>query len=255
MKKILLYGGLALLVLLLVGYLTLQFFLGGIVTAGVNKFGPQITQTKVQLSGASLSPLNGQGTLKGLVVGNPKGWSENDLCSLGEIKIDAQPFSVLGDHIVVNEIVIDAPVFNYETKLVASNVKDLLNNIEQTLGGGKAQPEPATKEGKPIKFEVKHFKLTNGKVRLGVGPAAMTLPMPPIELHDLGTKEGGITPGQLVFAVMRSVTTSVVAATTQAIGKIGGTSGAAAAEGVKQVGDAIKGLFGGEKKAPAEPKK
>ena len=71
--------------------------------------------------------------------------------------------------------------------------------------------------------------------------------MPPIALDDLGTKEGGITPDQLVFAVMRSVTGSVVSATAQAAGKLGGTAGAAAAEGVKSAGEAIKGLFGGKK--------
>jgi hypothetical protein len=49
---------------------------------------------------------------------------------------------------------------------------------------------------------------------------------------------------------MKSVTGSVVSATTAAAGKIGGTAGAAAAEGMKNVGGAIKGLFGGDKKKP-----
>lgn len=247
MKKLLIFGGIV-VGIGIVGVVVLTFFLGSIVTKGVNKFGPEITQTKCELQSASLSPLSGSGTLKGLVIGNPKGWSENNLCSLGTVHVDVAPFSIFGDHIVINTIEIDAPEFNYETKLVASNVNDLLKNIEQAMGGKKPGTEPTTKDGKPVKFEVKHFKLNNGKVRVGVGPAAMTLPMPPIELHDLGTKEGGITANQLAFAVMRSVTASIVSATTEAIGKLGKTSGASAAEGVKQVGDAIKGIFGGEKK-------
>ena len=192
--------------------------------------------------------MTGRGTLRGLVIGNPKGWSENNLGALGKIHIDVAPFSILGDHIVVNEIEIEAPEFNYETKLIASNVKDLLKNIEQVTGSWDKAGEPVAKSGKPIKFEVKHFRLKNGRVRLGVGTAAMTVPMPPIELSNLGTKEGGITPDQLVHAVMRSVTSSIVSATVQAAGQIGSTSGAAAAEGVKKAGDAIRGLFGGEKK-------
>jgi hypothetical protein len=227
----------------------MSFFLGNIVTAGVNSFGPKITQTKVVLGSASISPLSGGGTLSNLVVGNPKGWSDADLCSLGKIHVSVQPFSILGDHIIVNDISIEAPEFNYETKVVASNVGDLLKTISD-LSGGKDAPQATTKSGKPIKFEVKHFHLQNGWVRLGVGPAAMRLPMPPIELTDLGTTEGGITPDQLVFAVMKSVTGSVVSATTAAAGKIGGTAGAAAAEGMKNVGGAIKGLFGGDKKKP-----
>jgi len=247
MSKKFLYLGGGVLVLGLVAFVTLQFFLGSVVTAGVNNFAPQLTQTTVVLQSANISPLSGRGTLHGLVVGNPKGWSENNLCSLGKIHLDVAPFSLLGDHIIVNEIAIDAPEFNYETKIIASNVADLLKNIEAAMGGKGTTPQATTKSGQPIKFEVKKFRMTNGKVRLGVGVAAMTLPMPPIELDDLGTKEGGITPDQLVFAVMKSVTGSVVSATAAAAGQIGSTGGAATVEGLKKTGEAIKGLFGGKK--------
>jgi hypothetical protein len=151
--------------------------------------------------------------------------------------------------VVINEILIEAPEFNYETKIVASNVGDLLKNIE-ALTGAKDAPQAATKSGKPIKFEVKKFTLQNGWVRVGVGPAALKLPMPPVALNDIGTSQGGITPDQLVFAVMRSVTPSIIAATTQASGKLIPTAGSATAEGVKQLGEGIKGLFGGDKKKP-----
>ncbi len=251
MKKLLVIGGIV-AALAVVGAVATAFFLGNIVTAGVNNFAPKLTGTKVVLGGASISPLSGTGTLSNLVVGNPAGWSDNHLCALGKIHLDLAPFSILGDHVVINEIVIDAPEFNYETKLVASNVNDLLKNIEKSLGAGAKDPSaaPTTKDGKPIKFAVKKFTLTNGKVRLGLAGTGLSLPMPDITLTDLGTKEGGITPDQLVFAVMRSVTASIVTATAKAAGDIAKTGGATAAESVKQVGGAIKNLFGGEKKKP-----
>ena len=248
MSKKLLYIAGVLAVLAVGAFVAFQFFLGSVVTAGINNFAPKLTQTTVVLDRAKISPLTGSGTLSGLVVGNPKGWSAANLCTLGQVHVDVAPFSILGDHIIVNEIAIDAPEFNYETKIIASNVADLLKNIEATMGGGKdAAPKATAKNGQPIKFEVKKFRLTNGKVRLGIGAAAMTLPMPPIELNDLGTKEGGITPDQLVFAVMKSVTGSVVSATAQAAGQIGSTGGAAAVEGAKKAVEGIKGIFGGKK--------
>ena len=243
MKKKLLYLGGILLVLALVTYVGLQFFLGSIVKGGINSFGPKLTQTRVELEGAQISPLSGVGTLSGLYVGNPKGWTSEKAFYLGRIHLDVAPFSILGDHIVINEITIDQPEFVYETRLVSSNIGDLLKNIEAVTGGKSDSPQATAKNGKPIKFEVKKFVLTNGKITLGVGVAAMTLPMPPITLENLGTKEGGITPGELTFAVMRSVTSSIVSATLQAAGKIGSTSGAAATEGVKKAGETIKGLF------------
>lgn len=247
MKKLLVFGLGTLVVLALITYITLQFFLGSIVKAGVNKFGPGITQTKVELQGASLSPLSGAGTLSGVSVGNPAGWSAGNAFYLGKVHIDMQPFSVFGDHIVINEMVIEQPEFTYETKIVSSNIGDLLKNIEQALGNEKSGSAPKAKNGKPLKLEVKKFVLRNGRVTVGVGGAAVTMPMPPVELSNVGTAEGGVTPAALAAAVMRSVTSSVVVASTDALRKIGGTSGAAAADAAKQATDAIKGFFGGKK--------
>ncbi|MDD3180733.1 MAG: hypothetical protein PHQ04_10320 [Opitutaceae bacterium] len=243
-KKLIYFGG-AILALALVAYVGLTLFLGSVVKAGVNSFAPKLTQTKVELAGAHISPLTGSGTLSGLYVGNPNGWNSEKAFYLGKIHVEVSPFSVLGDHVVVREVFIDQPEFVYETKLVASNIGDLLKNIEAAIGGGK-DTAPTAKNGRPIKFEVKHFRLQNGRVTLGVGATAVTMPMPPIELNDLGTKEGGITSEQLVVAVMRSVSSSVVTATTQAAGKVGTTMGAAAAESAKKAGEGLKKLLGGK---------
>jgi hypothetical protein len=232
--------------LVVVVYIGLTFFLGSIVKAGVNSFGPKLTQTKVVLAGAHISPLTGSGNLSGLAVGNPKGWSDANAFYLGKINLDLEPFSVFGDHIVINELIIDQPEFLYETKIISSNIKDLLKNIEQFTGQGGE--EPTSKSGKPIKFVLKKFRLSNGTVSLGVGPAAIPLPLPPIAMDNLGVEEGGITPDQLASVVMKRVLGSIVQATAHELTKSGSTSGAAAVEAVKdaakKTGDSLKKLFG-----------
>ena len=230
---------------LIVLYVVVDFLLGSIVKAGVNRFAPMMTHTKVELAGASLSPISGSGTLTGLLVGNPPGWNSDRAFYMGKIHVEVAPFSIFGDHIVVKDIAIDQPEFVYETKFISSNIGDLLKAVSGASSAGSAS-EAATKSGKPIRFEVKHFRMTNGSVTLGVGSAAMKLPMPPIELTDLGTKEGGISSNELALAIMRSMTASVVSATTQAAGKIGSTMGAAAGSAVKQGGNSLKSLFGGK---------
>lgn len=246
-KSLLLVAGGA---LALVGavYVVLMFFLGSIVTAGVNSFGPKLTQTKVVLERATLSPLSGAGTLHGLAVGNPKGWSDHDAFKLAKIHVDLAPLSLFSDRIVIEEITIDGPEFFYETKLVSSNIKDLLKNIEQFTGSGQAAAEePKTKDGKPIKIEVKKFRLTNGVARLGVGPTSIPVPLPPLSLDNLGTAEGGITPDQLAGAVMKNVLGSIVAGTAEALGKVAGTAGATTVEKTKEAaqkaGEGLKNLF------------
>ncbi|MFI5311689.1 MAG: hypothetical protein ACHQQ3_10675, partial [Gemmatimonadales bacterium] len=156
-----------------------------------------------------------------------------------------EPRSIFGDHIVIRDIDVDAPEFNYETKLVSSNVADLAANMARSAGGSTAPAK--AKNGKPIKIEVRHFRLRNGVARLGVGAAAVRLPLPSIELTDIGSAEGGITPDRVASVVMRRVTEDIVSATTHAAGAVVGTTGAAAAEGARKAGDAVKGLFGKKK--------
>src|SRR4051812_37759840 len=181
MKKILLYLGGSLLLLIVVVYVGLQFFLGSIVKKGVNTFAPKITQTKVELSSAKLSPFSGVGTLDGLFVGNPEGWSSPKAFYLGKIHVDIEPRSLFGDHIVINEIVIEQPEFVYETRVVASNIGDLLKNIEQSVGSKDRSAQPTAKDGQPKKFEVKRFVLQNGQVTVGVaGAGAVSATMPPL---------------------------------------------------------------------------
>ncbi len=236
---------LGLLLFVVCAYFVLAYALGSVVKAGVNSFGPKLTQTRVELAGASLSPLTGSGTLSGLAVDNPKGWSAGRAFYLGRVHVDVQPFSIFGDQVVVNEITIDQPEFAYETKFVSSNIKDLLKNIEDYTGSGGKAPE--TKGGKPIKFVVKKFRMTNGKATLGVGAAALPVPLPPISLDNLGVAEGGITADQLARALMQNVLTSIVSGTANALSQVGGTAGAASLEktkeAAKKAGDTIKDLF------------
>lgn len=245
MMKLLKLAVLGLVVLLIGGYFVVAYALGSVVKAGVNSFGPKLTQTKVELAGANLSPLTGSGTLSGLAVGNPKGWSEGNAFFLGKVHVDVEPMSIFGDHVVINEITIDQPEFAYETKIFSSNIKDLLKNIEQFTGSGGKAAE--TKDGKPIKFVVKKFRMTNAKATLGTAVAALPVPLPPLSLDDVGVAEGGITADQLAGVIMQNVLGSIVSGTANALGKVGSTSGATAVEktkeAAKKAGEAVKDLF------------
>ena len=81
-KKILLAGGIGLLVLIVVAVIVVGLFLGKIVKAGVERVGPKITQTTLTVDAVDLSLLTGSATVKNLVVGNPArqiGW----VCACG----------------------------------------------------------------------------------------------------------------------------------------------------------------------------
>jgi len=238
----------AIAVVAIVAVIVIGATLGGAVTAGINNLSPKITGTKVTLGSASISPLTGSGTLTNLVVGNPEGWSENNLASIGKVHVDVAPMSLLRDTIVIDDMVIESPEFRYETRLIASNVKDLLKHIEEVVGASSGTETASDAPGK--KIAVKRFILRGGKVTIGTGTAAITVPLPDLELNDLGTPENGLTPVQLVAAVSQEIVGDILSAATRALTTAGGTSGAAALEGAKNIGGAIKGLFGGKKDEP-----
>lgn len=249
-KLIIILGGL--LALLVIAGIVASFFLGAIVTKGVNAFAPRITGTKVTLESARISPYSGAATLNGLFVGNPAGWKSDKAFSFAKVRASVAPSSLFGDCILVNEVYIDRPEFVYETKIVGSNIKDLLRQIEKNIGAAPAEPLPSGEPAKTktLKFAVKKFRLENAVVTLGVGPTAITVPMPPLVLDNLGVKEGGITADEIAGKVMPAILVNITKAVADSALKVGGASGAAATDALsgaaKQTGENLKKLFGGE---------
>jgi uncharacterized protein involved in outer membrane biogenesis len=229
-------------------FVVLTFLLGFIVKAGVNKFGPTLTKTKVELASARISPLTGDGRIHGLVIGNPPGWQSDRAVYLGEAHLAMAPFSLLHDHVVVNDILIDQPEFVFETRIFSSNLQDLLKNIRSSTG---AAPEAAaitsSKAGKPKRFEVKRLRMQNGKVIIGVGSNAYNLPLPPLTLTDLGTKEGGLTAGQLGEVILQNVLGQVLATAADAAAHGGKPTGNAAidatVDAARKAAEGLKGFF------------
>lgn len=230
--KILLYIVGGLLVVGVIAFFVIAFSLGSIVKGGVNRYGPQYTQAKVELGSAQISPFSGKGTLSNLVVGNPPGWEGDHAFSLGEISLDVEPKSLTSDHVVVNSIVIRNPEIVYQTNLANSNLQDLMKNIQQATGGKNAGQKD---EGPQKKIEVKSFRLEGAKITAMAAGNVVNLDMPPLVMENLGTREGGLTPQQLTVAIMKEVTAQAI----QAAGRV------AVEKGLLDQG--LKKLFGGDK--------
>ncbi len=221
-----------LLALGVAAYLFLASRLDALVVDGVNTYGPKVTQTKVELVAAKLSPLSGAGELTGLTVGNPAGWSDGRAFYLGQVRVDVELRSVLGDPIVINEISIDQPEFAYETTFT----------LEKFAGKGGGGKEPAAKEGQSRKFIVKKFRLTNGKAAVEAGGKALVVTLPAISLDNLGVAEGGITAGQLSGVLMNKVLGGIAAGTAEALGS-GELSVDKLKAAAKKAADELKKMF------------
>jgi hypothetical protein len=266
MKRILLIGGgvVALLVVALVVFLFTG--LGAAIKAIVETVGSEVTKVDVRLASADVSLTSGEGELKGLVVGNPKGYNTPSAIELGAIKVKLDTSTVTSDTIVVKEVLIDGPHLTYELGPGGSNIGVIQSNVESFGGGGggagssdrgsgggggggrggKAAPRAKEEGGRKVIIE--KLLVTNGRVDVSASflkGKALGAGLDKIELHDIGKASGGATASEVAQEVLSALTSSAMKAVAN-LDVEGLKKGAA--DAVDNAVDSVKGLLGGGKK-------
>ena len=248
-------GVLTLAVVAAVAVTVLLSNIGSLIKAAVETYGREALQAKVVLADADVSLKSGQGQLKGLVVGNPKGFATEAALKLGEVKVVLDTARTTKDVIVLKEVLIAAPQVTYELASGGSNFDALQKNAQayaQKMGAGGAKKDEKkgadNKDGGP-KLIIDNLYVRDGRV--GVSHALLKgkqldAPLPNIHLKDIGKEKKGATPEEVGERLMASISQGARgAAGTLNIDKlIGDASGLAngAAEGAaKAAGDAAQG--------------
>lgn len=201
--------------------------LGSILKAAIEKLGPEMTRATVRVSKVSISPTTGQGALSGLLLGNPKGFKADYALRADNIEVEIDVASITGDVVVIRKILIDSPHIIYEKGSGGTNFDAIQRNVEQSLGMSKdksADKEP----GKKLIIEV--FSIRNAKVSYG---DALSLPLPDIELHNIGKDKGGASSASVVKSVIGAVNSKLVGSIAK--GVVEGVGSA-----VKSVGNLFK---------------
>ncbi len=230
-------------VLVIVALGLVFFNLNSIVKKGVETVGPQLTKVDVKLGSAKLSPFNGNGELSKLFVGNPENYKAPSAIEVGNVKVAVKLRSVLSNTIVVDEVNIQAPVITFEGGLGGNNLMTILKNLEGAPDDVKPTPKgkPASEGGK--KFFVKDVVINGGIIHInitGLGAKALTVPLPPIHLTDIGSENNGVTAAQLCKEILKPLIASAVKAGAEAITGLGGKN---ATEKAGKAVEGLKGLF------------
>jgi len=228
MRKILLFSGIGLVVVILVTFVT-GIFIGPIIKAGVEKLGSQITQVPIKVEAVNLSVLSGSGQVKGLIVGNPSGYKTPEAIKLGTASVKLDPFSIFSNKVLVHSIRVESPEITYDGGLGGSNLSTIMNNVNAVARAGGPAPAGAsagTETGKKPapKIEITDFLITGARVHVnltGVSSKAMTLSLPDIHLTGLGKGIDGITVTELIRVVLGQVTRATVEVVTGSISSSG----------------------------------
>lgn len=112
-----------------VGGLILSFSLDGMVESAIEDTSSKMLQTTVDVKEVNLSILDGQGTITGITVHNPEGFSDNPALQLQQISMKVKLKSLLSDTVVVEQVEIENPELFFEQKASGSNFDALSSNL------------------------------------------------------------------------------------------------------------------------------
>jgi hypothetical protein len=264
MKRMLLIGLVAIVAVGGVAAYLLISNLGAIIVAAVEHYGSQTTGTKVTLKDADVSGTTGEGTLRGLVIGNPQGFGTPSALRLGEVKLRLDIASALqSDTVLIHEIGITAPEITYEIgPQGADNISVIRRSVEgkaasdkstsrKPAGGPAAKPESAKKDGEK-KLIIENVYIRDAKVVAAASMVAgrsVAATLPPIQLRDIGKAKGGVTPAEATQEIMAVLSRQVQAEVSKmGLEQLKGLAGSGATDLLNKAG-----AGGGSAPAPKDP--
>jgi hypothetical protein len=177
----------------------LYISLDHIVKRAIERYVPDIIGAPVTLDEAKLSPSAGTGALRGLRIGNPKGFRTPHAATVGQVEIALVPETVAKDVVIVKRIAVESPSIIYEPGNAGSNFDAMQRNVERYLGAGSSEKSSR-------KLIVESLTIRNARVTyapsVGRGSARIEFNLPEINLRDIGKNRGGVTAGELTKIVL-----------------------------------------------------
>ncbi|MFW5883202.1 MAG: hypothetical protein ACOCVG_02440, partial [Verrucomicrobiota bacterium] len=215
-------------------------------TAAVNEFGPQMTETPVTLENTEVNLAGGTLTLNNFVIGPPEGFDASPM-SLGKVEIGVVPKSLFSDRVIVKHVRITQPQLTVEQNMTANNLRRLLKNVQDFIGEKEQEREAQPPAEGEMVVAIREFIVREGQVTATVaGQPGVTVTLPPIEAQNLGGEEG-VTPEEAVAMVIERLLLAALEAVAQQGGQL--LEGAAgerlqesANEAIEQGGNLIRGL-------------
>ena len=184
----------------------------------VETLGPKMTQAPVTLHSAELSLMEGRGSLQGLQVSNPGGYSDAAAFSLDEISFTLDKNSLKTDTIIVKSLNIQAPRIRIESAGGTTNLQVLQDNIEQFLRSESSDSSAPSGQGQNIIIEA--LRISGGTVSYSATQLLdeqLEMDIPTIEMTDVGADEGGISASQVAAKVAAVLSAEAAMAVGQAV--------------------------------------
>jgi len=174
----------ALIALVLVVALLINFFADSGVKKAIEVAGTKTLGVDVTLGKAGLSILGGSLGLKELAIDNPPGYKHEKLLELSQGDVVVETRSLLSDTVNIKSVKLDGPIIVVEQKdLLKNNLNEILKNIPSSDSG------ESDSSGKNVHIDL--LEITNAQVKVKLLPVpgkvdTIPLKLSTIKMTDLG---------------------------------------------------------------------
>jgi len=212
MKKVVLGAILVLLITIGFGVYYLLSNLDSLVKSAIETYGSEATQTSVRVDNVKIVLQDGSGAIRGLTIGNPKGFATPNAFSLGEIATQIDLKSLSEDVPVIEHITIRAPEVFFELNEKGQNNLDKLKSNLQAGASTSSSSSSAKSGGSEPKLIIRKLIFSGGNIHARVVPTDKDyeLKLPNIQMNDLGGKTGA-TPSQIASQALKVLTDRALA--------------------------------------------
>ena len=123
-------GALVVLAVLAGGAWWLYTSLDFVVKSAIERVAPDILGVSVGVRAVKLSAADGRGTLRGIEIGNPPGYSSPRALRAGTVSVGIDPATLASDVVVIRDILVQSPEIAYELRDGTNNLDAIRRNIE-----------------------------------------------------------------------------------------------------------------------------
>lgn len=185
--------------------------LDSLVKTAIEKVGTQVAGVPVSVAEAKIDIKEGRGTIKGLTIANPKGFTTPTALSLGEVTVGIDTGSIMKNPIVISDVLVTSPAVTYEMGAGGSNLDVLQNNLRSANAGAKSEPA-GNKSSEAKKLVVSKVLVKDGQITLAtpLPGGKATVPLPDIHLADIGKSSGGADPADVARQMLDAIANSAM---------------------------------------------
>lgn len=195
---------------------------------------PVVTVTLEKLDAA---PAAGSAEITNLIVSNPPGFNANEFAvRLGNVIAGIDPETLESEKLVIREVALKDVQINYE-----AGVTSLSDNLNTLIGYVDAITGPEQEKEDSQKMQLDRLNIDNVKLCAFVnGSQIMGVPVTLPVIGPIGEDEAGLTGGEILSEVCKSIYKALVEKLTSAGGLLLNSTG----DGVKKLGTEMKDLGG-----------